>query len=260
MAARVSVLIAAAGAGRRMRRETNKVLLPVAGEPVLRHTVRLFQQHPLVHEVGVVVRAADREAVQQCFADRGAWDKLLPLVVGGEERQDSVYNGLEVLATRAPEWVLVHDGARPLCSAALVQRVLDALREAPGVVPVVPIPDTVRRLVGGHSELVDRSNLFRMQTPQGFHWEPLYEAHRRARSRGLKGTDDAQLLEAAGTALTFVPGEAHNLKVTTAEDLPLVGCLLRYRATGCGSDAEAAELLRLPGEPSQAGGGPPEDP
>ncbi len=229
---RVAVLIPAAGAGARVGAGHNKLLLPLAGEPVLVHTVRAFQAQPAIERIGVIVRPEDRPALERCFGVGAGRGKLLPWIPGGAQRQDSVYNGLAALASDPPAWVLVHDGARPCCSAALIARVLAALAEAGaahGVVPVLPLNDTVRRLSGGRSEVVPREGLFRTQTPQGFHWDALWAAHRAARARGLQGTDDAQLLEADGGTVAFVEGEPDNIKITTAEDLRLAEWLLRGR-------------------------------
>lgn len=224
-------MIAAAGSGQRVGRAENKVLLPLAGEPVIRHAVRVFQRHPGIERICLVVRPADRAALERCFQPKATWSKLLPWIDGGAERQQSVYNGLEALAADPPDWVLVHDAARPLCPEALVERVLAALETVPAVVPVLPIVDTVRRIGAGRSEVLERSELYRMQTPQGFHWDVLWRAHRWAREHGVRGTDDAQLLEAmeAGgpSPLTFVAGEARNLKVTEEDDLHMAEWLAR---------------------------------
>ena len=229
---RVAVLIPAAGAGARVGAGQNKLLLPLAGAPVLVHTVRAFQVHPAIERIGVIVRPEERPALERSFGPQAGRGKLLPWIAGGAQRQDSVYNGLAALASDPPAWVLVHDGARPCCRAALIGRVLAALGAADGaggVVPVLPVSDTVRRLVGGRSEVVPREGLYRAQTPQGFHWDPLWAAYRAARARGLQGSDDAQVLEADGGTVAFVEGDPENIKITTAEDLRLADWLLRGR-------------------------------
>jgi 2-C-methyl-D-erythritol 4-phosphate cytidylyltransferase/2-C-methyl-D-erythritol 2,4-cyclodiphosphate synthase len=227
---RIAVLIAAAGSGTRLGGVRNKVLLELGGRPVIVHAIQSFQAHPAIAQIGVIVREGDRPALERCFAPGRARDKLLPWVVGGAERQESVYNGLAALAADPPQWVLVHDGARPFCSAALIGRVLAGLAEAPGAVPVLPVSDTVRRLERGRSQVVPREGLYRTQTPQGFHWTAIWGAHQAARQRGLRATDDAQLLEAEGLRLAFVEGEPTNIKLTTAADLSYGAWVLQQRA------------------------------
>ena len=223
----VDVLIPAAGSGRRLGRAENKILLPLGGQPLIRRTLRVFQTHPAIARIWLVVREADRAALEPCFPPGAARRRLMPFVSGGAERQQSVYRGLQAMAADPPAWVLVHDGARPFCSRTLLERVLEALPRAEGVVPVLPLTDTVRRIGPGGSEVVDRAGLHRVQTPQGFRWHALWEAHRRAARDGLRGTDDAQLLEEAGLTLAFVAGDPDNLKITSEEDYRRA---LRWRA------------------------------
>ncbi len=218
---RAAVVVAAAGRGERLGDGANKVLLPLNGSPIIAHTLRIFQDHPAIGRICLVTREAELEAMAAALGNHGRWDKLLPLVAGGRERQDSVANGLATLERDPPRWVLVHDGARPLCSPGLLERVLNALADHRAVVPGLPIHDTVRRKSGKNAGVVEREELLRCQTPQGFHWEVLAGAHRHARAEKLWGTDEAQLVEAVGEPLFFVEGEARNLKITTPQDLAL---------------------------------------
>jgi 2-C-methyl-D-erythritol 4-phosphate cytidylyltransferase/2-C-methyl-D-erythritol 2,4-cyclodiphosphate synthase len=146
---------------------------------------------------------------------------------------------LEALIPHAPEQVLIHDGARPFPDAALIDRVIDALDRAPAAIPGVPLGDTIKRVIDGHIiETVDRTSLWRAQTPQGFHFEAILAAHRAASGRAL--TDDAAVAEAAGIRPVIVTGSEDNLKVTTAQDLAAAERLLASRLgdirTGQGFD------------------------
>ncbi|HKI97543.1 MAG TPA: 2-C-methyl-D-erythritol 4-phosphate cytidylyltransferase [bacterium] len=227
---RIAVLIPAAGSGQRVGAPTNKLLLPLFGTAVIVHTVRAFQAHPSITSIGVITRATDQPGLQRCFGAGTARYRLLPWITGGAQRQDSVYNGLAALAHDPPDWVLVHDGARPCCSTALIERVIAALDAAPGVVPVLPMTDTVRRIAASHSEVLPREHLYRTQTPQGFHWDALWEAHQAARKAGLEATDDAQLLEARGVEVAFVEGDPENVKITTPQDLGYAEWLLHRKS------------------------------
>ncbi len=237
-ASRVGVLIAAAGSGTRLGPSGagGKQLLPVGGAPLLVHTVRRFQEHPRVAAIAVVTRPEDQPALERAFTPRAHWNKLLPWIAGGAERQDSVRLGLEAWPGQTPDWLLVHDGARPLCSAALVDRVLAALERHPAVVPVLPLPDTLRETTpaaaaaGGPAPgadaalggVVDRRQIVACQTPQGFHWHTLLQAHQQAQQAGFRGTDDAQLVERIGIAVASVPGEPRNFKLTVSAEKELM--------------------------------------
>lgn len=223
------MLIPAAGQGRRAGGPENKVLAPLAGVPVVVRTCRVFQRHPGIRQVVVIAARQDREALERLFGEvPEGRHKLTPWVEGGAERQDSVRRGLEALDAEPPDWVLVHDAARPLVSPQLIDRVLAALEREPAVVPVLPLHDTVREMGPGRSRVVERSHLVRTQTPQGFHWHLFREAHARAAQRGTRGTDDAQLIEALGASVARVEGEPRNIKLTTSADFPLGAWMLDH--------------------------------
>ncbi len=222
-----AALIVAAGRGRRFGGELPKQYRPLGGRPLLRHSLAAFAAHPGITTVRAVIHPDDRP-----FYDLAA--EGLPLaepVAGGPTRQDSVRLGLESLAEAAPARVLVHDGARPFVSRAVIDDVLAALDDHPAAVPALPVADTLKRgaegLVRG---TVDRAGLWRAQTPQGFRFADILAAHHAA--AGREATDDAAVAEAAGLDVALVPGSEDNAKITTAEDL---------------SRAEA--LFALPGEP-----------
>jgi 2-C-methyl-D-erythritol 4-phosphate cytidylyltransferase / 2-C-methyl-D-erythritol 2,4-cyclodiphosphate synthase len=217
-------VIVAAGRGTRFGGTLPKQYLPLGGGTVLRHAVAAFATHPRVAAVQVVIRAEDRALFDQAVAGL----PLLPPVPGGAERQDSVRLGLEALTAWDPARVLIHDGARPFPDAALIDRVIDALDAAPAAIPGLPIGDTMKRVADGVvRETVDRSQLWRAQTPQGFHFGPILAAHRAAIGQIL--TDDAAVAEAAGMAARIVAGSEDNLKVTTAQDLAAAERLLASR-------------------------------
>jgi 2-C-methyl-D-erythritol 4-phosphate cytidylyltransferase/2-C-methyl-D-erythritol 2,4-cyclodiphosphate synthase len=211
-------LIVAAGRGTRFGGALPKQYLPLGGKCVLRHAVAAFATHPRIAGVQVVIRDEDRRV----FADAVAGLAVLPPVPGGAERQDSVRLGLEALRLHDPARVLIHDAARPNPDPALIDRVLDALDRAPAAIPALPVGDTLKRVVAGEvRDTVDRAQLWRAQTPQGFHFAAILAAHRAA-AKGRRGrvlTDDAAVAEAAGMAPIVVLGSEDNLKVTTTQDL-----------------------------------------
>jgi 2-C-methyl-D-erythritol 4-phosphate cytidylyltransferase/2-C-methyl-D-erythritol 2,4-cyclodiphosphate synthase len=220
----IYALVLAAGRGVRFGGETPKQYLPLGGATVLRHAVTAFTAHSRIDGVLLTIRPEDRETYNAALAGLD----LLEAIPGGAERQDSVRLGLEALAPQRPSRVLIHDGARPFPEAGLIDRVIDALDRAPAAIPGLPLGDTIKRVADGKiRETVDRSGLWRVQTPQGFHFEAILAAHRAAAGQAL--TDDAAVAEAAGIAPLIVPGSEDNLKVTTAEDLAAAERLIAAR-------------------------------
>lgn len=208
-------LIVGAGQGIRIGGDLPKQYLPVAGEIVLRRTLRAFADHPRIDAVRPVI-ALDHRPL---FDEAAAGLAVLDPVGGGATRQDSVRLGLESLVELAPEFVLIHDAARPFVDRAVIDRVLDALADRPGAIPALPVTDTLKRGAadGAVTATVDRAGLFRAQTPQGFRFAAILDAHRRA--TGAAMTDDAQVAESAGMAVALVAGGEDNVKLTTPEDL-----------------------------------------
>ena len=231
-------LVVAAGRGTRLGAALPKQYLPLAGKPLLRYSLETLARHPAIGGVRVVFNPDDRGHYEA--ASRGL--HLLPPVAGGAARQDSVRLGLESLESVAAERVLIHDGARPFLDAATIDRVLGALDAAPGAIPALPLRDTVKRGAAGIvAETVDRTYLWRAQTPQGFHYRPILAAHRAAAGSDL--SDDAAVAERAGLAVRLVAGSEENFKVTTADDLLQAERLIAARQgdirTGQGFDVHA---------------------
>ena len=232
-------IIVASGRGTRFGHRQPKQYLPLLGKPMLRHALAAFADHPKIDAVRAVIHEDDRDL----YDDAADGLDLMDPVQGGETRQDSVRLGLESLAGHAPDKVLIHDGARPLIGAPVIDRVVDALDHADGVVPALPVADTLKRVQGGViGETVDRTGLFRAQTPQGFRYQPILDAHRRMKGQAM--TDDAAVGEASGLNVSVVRGDEANLKVTEEDDLRRaalhVGSGYRTR-TGMGFDVHRLE-------------------
>jgi 2-C-methyl-D-erythritol 4-phosphate cytidylyltransferase/2-C-methyl-D-erythritol 2,4-cyclodiphosphate synthase len=217
MDARIAAIVVAAGRGHRLGGATPKQYLTVAGQPVMRTSLRLFAEHPEVDLVQPVIHPDDIGLFESATSGVTA----LPPVWGGATRQQSVRGGLEALEARRPQIVLIHDAARPFASPALVSRAIRAAGEAGAAIPGLPVVDTVKAVDDGGRvvDTVDRSRLRTVQTPQAFRYADLLQAHRRATREGRDDfPDDAALVEWAGMSVSIFEGERANMKLTTAED------------------------------------------
>lgn len=205
-----------------------KQYLELAGEPVLLRALRPFLHRRDVEWIVVALPREDVAAPPEWLA--GA-DPRIHLVAGGHERTDSVRAALAMVPEEA-DIVLVHDAARPLLDADVVERVIEGAAKGTGAVAAVPVTDTLKRVDGGGRvlETPDRGPLWRAQTPQGFPRALLVEAHRRAEADGATATDDAALVERVGGEVVVVLGSETNLKITRPSDLALARAILEGRA------------------------------
>ena len=219
---RAAAVVVAGGSGTRMGSDVRKQYLDLLGQPVLLWAVRAFLEHPGVDATVVVLPPADA-------ADPPPWlaGLAVRLVGGGAERGDSVRNGLEAVPD-GTELVLIHDGARPLVSREVIDRVLRGARRG-GAVPAVPATDTLKEsdADGGVVRTLDRTRIRHVQTPQGFPLGQIRDAHRRARDEGWVGTDDASFMERFGFPVRLVEGAPENLKITRPLDLVMAEALAR---------------------------------
>ncbi|HLU26540.1 MAG TPA: 2-C-methyl-D-erythritol 4-phosphate cytidylyltransferase [Longimicrobiales bacterium] len=236
MRIRAALVVPAGGAGRRLG-GVRKQYLELCGEPVLVHALRPFLAHPAIEWVVVALPAEDASAPP-------AWltglDPRITVVAGGAERCDSVRNGVAAVP-EAADVIVVHDAARPLVTGTLVDRVLSVAAEGVGAVVAIPMADTVKSVgPGGFIErTVDRSRLWRAQTPQAFPREMLVRGFARPDPCGPGVTDEAALVESVGGAVRVVEGSAENLKITGPEDLALAEFLLARRRPDATADPNA---------------------
>jgi 2-C-methyl-D-erythritol 4-phosphate cytidylyltransferase len=216
----VAAIIVAAGRSERMG-GIDKLLQPLGGQPVLAHSLATFAAHPGIGTIVVVVAKSNEAAV------RGLASAVAPhanFVTGGDRRRDSVHAGLGALPSGI-ETVLVHDGARPLVTADLIDAVIAGVREAGAAICAIPITDTIKRAddEGFVRSTVSRQGLWLVQTPQAFHVDLLREAHAFS---DIEATDDAALIELMDAPVRLVRGSPRNIKITTAEDLRFAEALL----------------------------------
>lgn len=215
----ISCILLAAGAGRRMGYTDNKVSMPLGHYTVLQWNLHHMKRWNGLDEVIVVVSKDEMTHIrEQVEAMDAPW--TVRYIVGGAERQDSVASGLSQVSPAA-DIVLVHDGARPLANTTLAQRVIEGAKQHGAVVPAVPVVDTIKRVdtKGTVQETLIRSELYAMQTPQGFQKKILVEAHAYAKKHGYQGTDDVSLVEFQGKKVHIVEGNRRNIKLTVPEDV-----------------------------------------
>ncbi|SEP44802.1 2-C-methyl-D-erythritol 2,4-cyclodiphosphate synthase [Propionispora vibrioides] len=223
----VTVILPAAGQGKRMNQVTNKVLLPLLGRPVLVHTVLAVSACPEVDNI-VIAAAPQEVGLVHCLLAGLEGVKPWQVVAGGTERQYSIANALTVIP-QTVGIILVHDAARPLIRPDMISRMIAAAREFSAAGLAVPLKDTIKRVDsnGFVVETPPRSTMWIMQTPQAFTADILRAAYRQATQDGFLGTDDASLVERLGVRVKLIEGCYSNVKLTTQEDIVTVEALMR---------------------------------
>lgn len=217
----IAAVIVAAGRGTRAGGDLPKQFRQVGGEVMLGRTLSMFLEHQSVGAVLPVINADDAELYAQLSAGMGTNPRLISPVFGGATRQASVRAGLEALSTRKPDYVLIHDAARPFASHDLLSRAMTAVQKTGAAIPALPVTDTVKTIdgLGRVDKTLDRASLRLVQTPQAFAFSPLLDAHHRAKAAGREDfTDDSALAEWAGMKVDVFAGEPGNIKITNAED------------------------------------------
>ncbi|MBD0268395.1 MAG: 2-C-methyl-D-erythritol 4-phosphate cytidylyltransferase [Cyanobacteria bacterium Co-bin8] len=223
------LLIPAAGMGRRMGADRNKVLLTLLNRPIVAWTLLAAEAAQSIRWIGVICQPADEPVLAEILADLFLQTPIV-FIPGGNTRQESVYNGLRGLPAGA-ERVLVHDAARCLATPDLFDRCAQALTTCSGLIAAVPVKDTIKVVDSSNQvqETPDRARLWAAQTPQGFEVPLLRQCHDKGWQQGWEVTDDAALFEKCGLPVQIVPGEETNLKVTTPVDLAIAEFILRQR-------------------------------
>jgi 2-C-methyl-D-erythritol 4-phosphate cytidylyltransferase len=219
---KVGAIIVAAGESKRMH-GVDKILAPLGGKPVLAWSIEAFEDCPEVGRIILVNSRPNLEPVK-CLVIDHKWTKVAEVCLGGQRRQDSVAAGLKMLGYC--DWVIIHDGARPLVSSDIILRGLEAARETGAAVAAVPMTDTIK--VAGDDLIVTetppRSLFWAAQTPQIFRFDLIESAYRRANS---EVTDDAALVEITGGKVKLYMGSYNNIKITTPQDLKMAEFLIK---------------------------------
>lgn len=226
---RVVAIIPAAGAGRRMGSAVEKQFLPLRGIPILAHTLRVFDKSPVIDGIVLVVAPQQRLALESEVLGPYPCEKLLRVVDGGPERQDSVANGLRATPPEC-DLVVVHDGVRPLVSIDLLEAVVEAAHHYGAAIAAIPAGDTVKQVESKKVvATLERETIWLAQTPQVFRASLLRKAYEKAAQEQATVTDDAALVERIGAPVHLVHGSPDNIKVTTPSDVVLAEAILAQR-------------------------------
>lgn len=229
-------LIPAAGMGKRMGANINKQYLRLAGLPILAHTLRVFEQSPEIDGICLVSPADEISYCREEVVEACGFKKVIEIVPGGRERQNSVMNGLNALKrlAAADDVVLIHDGVRPFVSPELLRESIVVASANDGALVAVPAKDTIKVTRDGIViDTPERKTLWQAQTPQSFRFGVIYRAHKSADEAGFIGTDDASLVERLNGQVRIVQGDYRNIKITTPEDLILAEAFLTALRKEC---------------------------
>jgi len=227
MPVKASVIIAAAGSSRRMEGQ-DKLWTPLAGRITLARTIDVFEASPVIGNIVLVLNSERIEDVTR-LCQQESWSKITSIVEGGMRRQDSVRGGLDSLAMLTPttQWVMIHDGARPLVSPDILEAGLKLAQECDAAIAAVPVKDTIKQVEQGWiSSTLDRSQLWAIQTPQVFSFPLIHHAYQTVPGE-QEFTDDAALLEYLGKRVAVFKGSYRNIKITTQEDLLIAEALIK---------------------------------
>ncbi|MDD2897770.1 MAG: 2-C-methyl-D-erythritol 4-phosphate cytidylyltransferase [Desulfuromonadaceae bacterium] len=217
-------LIPAAGMGKRMGASINKQYLQLSGVPIVARTISVFEQSPLIDSIYLVIPVEEIPYCREHIVEACGFRKVVAIVPGGKERQNSVMNGLRAMqdVVSDSDIILIHDGVRPLITELVLQQSIASAKLYDGVLVAVPVKDTIKTVRDG--VVIDtpcRELLWQAQTPQAFRFGKIFSAHVSAETTGFIGTDDASLVERIGGKVHVIRGEYQNIKITTPEDLTL---------------------------------------
>ncbi|MBI2654460.1 2-C-methyl-D-erythritol 4-phosphate cytidylyltransferase [Candidatus Woesearchaeota archaeon] len=223
-------IIVAAGKSKRMGKSTNKVFLPLLAKPMVYHTIKAFQDCNSIGEIIVVTQKNDVEKINQ-IKEQYDFNKIKNVIAGGEERQDSVYNGLvSIKHAKNNDIVVIHNGSNPLVKENEIIDCINAAEQYGAVVVGFPLKDTIKKISKDFVEkTIDRTKIYQVQTPQAIKYGLFMEAFKNAKNKNLKVTDDASLIEAIGKKVKIVPCSYENIKITTQDDLEIAEGILMKR-------------------------------
>lgn len=232
MDTKIIAIVPSAGLGKRFDPSRRKTFVSINGVPLLIYTLRRLHSEEPIAEIIPVIRQEDTAQFYQ-MVNEYHLDKIKRVAPGGPERQDSIYNALKLIEEDGTDiyrnsYVLIHDGVRPYIPEGMINRLMDEIKGADGVIPGVPVKDTIKEIDGGGIVVstLNRDKVRAVQTPQFFSFSAIKKAYDKAYEDGFYATDDAALVERTGGRVKIISGSPFNIKVTTPEDLKMVEYLL----------------------------------
>lgn len=223
----ISVVIVAAGMGKRMKSNINKQYLLLKNNPILSYTIDKFENNNYIDEIIVVTREEEIDYCKTNIIEKYEFKKVKNVIAGGKERQDSVYNGLINVSSNC-NIVLIHDGARPFIKNNEINNIIEKTLISDACVIGVKVKDTIK-IVDNENNIIDtpnRDNLWAVHTPQSFSYELILKAHEKCKKEGMIATDDSMLVEKLGVKVKMIEGSYDNIKITTPEDLDIAESIL----------------------------------
>lgn len=223
-----SVIIVAAGSGKRMNMDINKQFIKLNKKEIIAHTIDVFYKNENVDEIIVCIKKEEEELFKDKIINKYSF-KNIKIAYGGKERQDSIYNGLKCLDDKC-DIVLIHDGARPFVDDRIINESIKVAREKKAVVVGTPVKDTIKVVCDGIiNDTPNRVNLWSAQTPQVFEYKLITKAYEEAYENNYYGTDDSMLVENIGQEVTMIMGSYDNIKITSPEDISIGEQILSLR-------------------------------
>lgn len=223
-----SVIIVAAGSGKRMKLDINKQYIKLKGKEVIAHTIDVFYKNKNIDEIIVCIKKEEEDFFKKNIIDKYKF-KNIKIAYGGKERQDSIQNGIHKISKHC-DIILIHDGARPLLNDKIIEDSIEVASKSGAVVVGVPVRDTIKIVNNQNIEMTpERSTLWSAQTPQTFKYDIISRAYEKAYEIGYYGTDDSMLVENIGQSVTMIMGSYENIKITTPEDIEYAEHVLNVR-------------------------------
>ena len=223
-----SVIIVAAGSGKRMQRNINKQFIKLNEKEIIAHTIDAFYKNKNIDEIIVCIKQEEEEFFKKEIIQKNNFENI-KIAYGGKERQDSIYNGLKCVDKNC-KIVLIHDGARPFVDNRIIEESISVAKEKKAVVVGVPVKDTIKIVIDGKiTDTPNRANLWSAQTPQTFDYRLITKAYDEAYKANYYGTDDSMLVENIGQEVTMIMGSYENIKITSPEDLNIGEHILSLR-------------------------------